>query len=112
MQMACFYGRNASFIDEGHDAEQWIVEDFEAFKKTCIEKILDHGLPVPIFSAHLMKNFRAAGEEHEPASAQTKDWLLRAHNRLPRACSTATRRRPRVNRRPLSWRRPRLVWLT
>ncbi|MDP7037794.1 MAG: Rieske (2Fe-2S) protein [Myxococcota bacterium] len=82
MQMACFYGRNASHIDKGHDAEQWVVEDFEAFKKTCIEKILDHGLPVPIFSAHLMKNFRAAVEEHEPASAQTKDWLLRAHNRF------------------------------
>jgi hypothetical protein len=63
LQMACFVGRNSAFIDGNVTVESWRPADREAFYRDCIARIMDHGEPDYIHSAHLVKTFLAAEEE-------------------------------------------------
>ena len=63
LQMACFVGRNSGFIDGQVAVEHWRPADREAFSRGCIARIMDHGEPDYIHSAHLVKTFLAAEEE-------------------------------------------------
>jgi hypothetical protein len=63
LQMACFIGRNSGFTDPAVALEDWRVRDRAAFGWACLARILDHGEPNYIHSAHLLKTFLAAREE-------------------------------------------------
>ena len=69
LQMACFVGRNARYLDRDEDVSAFSAEP-DAYLATARGIVLDHGEPEPIVSAHLLKTFsavralRAAG--HEP----------------------------------------------
>ncbi len=68
LQMACFVGRNSGFVDSKVTVEAWRPNDRRAFVRDCLERIMDHGEPDYIHSAHLVKTFLAAEEEIEAAS--------------------------------------------
>ena len=82
LQMACFVGRNRHFLDLELDVSPWIVENRENFFTEIHERLLDHGLRDPIFSAHLLKTAVAVEEELEYASNSCANYLLAALNRF------------------------------
>ena len=53
--MACFYGRNTFFTDQKIDQLDFEVTDLYSFERNVLDKILDHGMALPIYSAHLLK---------------------------------------------------------
>ncbi len=63
LQMACFVGRNQSYTDRKQDTESWYVESADEWMTAAWERILDHGMLPPIFSAHLLKMWCAVREE-------------------------------------------------
>jgi nitrite reductase/ring-hydroxylating ferredoxin subunit len=67
LQMACFVGRNGGFVDGTVTVETWRPRDRQAFVRDCLGRIMDHGEPDYIHSAHLVKTFLAAEEEIEAA---------------------------------------------
>jgi len=81
LQMACFLGRNAPYIDGGLDVAAWRVENPEAFFETTAQTLLDHGQSEYILSAHLLKTFTAVREEVLAAPGTRAD-LLAGLNRL------------------------------
>jgi nitrite reductase/ring-hydroxylating ferredoxin subunit len=82
LQMACFVGRNAAFLDRGLDAQAWRVDDARAFFDEVRERLLDHGLREPIFACHLLKTARAVQAEWATASPGCRAVLLAALNRF------------------------------
>ena len=80
--MACFLGRNRPYLDLGIDEAAWAVPDPDAFLATARERILDHGLRDPIFSAHLLKTTAAVAEELPLASASCRAALRASLNRF------------------------------
>ncbi len=81
VQMASFSGRNSSHV--GNIA----LEDWKILKSEFIEKsyahILDHGLGLPIFSAHILKTTIASLEEVDYlGECEVSDYLLAAMNRF------------------------------
>jgi nitrite reductase/ring-hydroxylating ferredoxin subunit len=81
LQMACFLGRNRPYLDLGIDESAWRVADPDAFFAAAHERILDHGIRDPIFSAHLIKPTAAVIEELPFASASCRAALLASLNR-------------------------------
>jgi nitrite reductase/ring-hydroxylating ferredoxin subunit len=81
LQMACFLGRNRPYLDLGIDERAWRVADADAFVAATHERILDHGMRDPIFSAHLIKPTAAVAEEAPHASASCRAALLASLNR-------------------------------
>ena len=63
LQMACFVGRNAGYVDTSLDTAPWRVEDREAFFDATAGRLFDHGQFEYIVAAHLLKTFMAAREE-------------------------------------------------
>ena len=63
LQMACFVGRNSGFVDKGISLDDWRANDRRAFERDCLRRLMDHGEPDYIHSAHLVKTFLAAREE-------------------------------------------------
>ncbi|MGF1608487.1 MAG: Rieske (2Fe-2S) protein [Kiloniellales bacterium] len=63
LQLACFAGRNAAFVDRELDGSEWQVKDPRAFIDGAIARLFDHGQPEYIVSAHLVKLLVAAREE-------------------------------------------------
>ncbi len=63
LQMACFVGRNSGFVDKGIALDGWRVGSRRSFEQDCLARIMDHGEPEYIHSAHLVKTFLAAREE-------------------------------------------------
>jgi nitrite reductase/ring-hydroxylating ferredoxin subunit len=63
LQMACFVGRNSGFVDKGIALADWRVGDRRSFEQDCLRRLMDHGEPEYIHSAHLLKTFLAAREE-------------------------------------------------
>jgi nitrite reductase/ring-hydroxylating ferredoxin subunit len=55
LQMACWSGRNQAYLDRSEPVEQWFVDDRDGFFEMGLEKVFDHGLLPPIFSAHAVK---------------------------------------------------------
>jgi nitrite reductase/ring-hydroxylating ferredoxin subunit len=82
LQMACFLGRNAPYLDLGIDESAWRVPDLDAFFAETHERILDHGMRDPIFSAHLVKPTAAVAEELPYASPSCRAALLASLNRF------------------------------
>jgi nitrite reductase/ring-hydroxylating ferredoxin subunit len=82
LQMACFVGRNSGFIDGQVAVEHWRPMDREAFSRACLARIMDHGEPDYIHSAHLVKTFLAAEEEiGSVPSADLQGMIMAAVNR-------------------------------
>ena len=63
LQMACFVGRNAPYVDRELDASEWQVADPAAFLETQLRGLFDHGQPEFIVSCHLMKILAATEAE-------------------------------------------------
>lgn len=61
LQMASFYGRNNTYTTEVSLAK-WKISQ-ENFKTLAVKVSLDHGMPLPIFSAHILKTAVATLEE-------------------------------------------------
>ena len=83
LQMACFVGRNAGFVDRELDTATWRVPDRRAFFAQAFHGLLDHGQAEYIVSAHLVKLLSAVHAEVEaaPAAPWVPD-LLAATNRF------------------------------
>jgi hypothetical protein len=62
LQMACFVGRNARYVDRRVDVSAFTVRHAEAFFEEANDVLLDHGQVEPIVSAHLLKTLTAAQE--------------------------------------------------
>ena len=82
LQMACFVGRNRPFLDMDLEERAWFVDDREGFLEASHQKILDHGLRDPIFSAHVLKTTVAVEEELRAASPSCQRYLLAGLNRF------------------------------
>jgi hypothetical protein len=87
LQLALFVGRNSGYLDPNMAAQtairEWAVTDETAFHERAIATIVDHGLGLPIFPAHLLKTWSAVRDEVAaglPAGARTA--MLAAVNRL------------------------------
>jgi hypothetical protein len=80
--MACFAGRNRRYLDLQLDEAPWFVDDAEEFFAGAHERLLDHGLRDPIFSAHLLKTTQAVEEELPAASESCRRYLLAGLNRF------------------------------
>ena len=63
LQIACFLGRNAGFVDPAYPADRWRVSDERAFVAEAAANIVDHGNPEYIVSALLLKMTCAVREE-------------------------------------------------
>lgn len=83
LQMACFAGRNARFVDIEHDYREWFVADPTAFLDATFRRLFDHAQPEPIVAAHLVKLTTAVAEEAAlaPDAAYTPV-MLAALNRM------------------------------
>ncbi len=83
LQMACFLGRNAAYVDKNLDTRPWQVEDPEAFFEATTNRLLDHGQFEYIVAAHQLKTFMAAREEFLVApQIPGRSDLLAGANRL------------------------------
>jgi len=65
LQLACFAGRNAAFIDRDLDGSEWAVADAPAFFEESLRGLFDHAQAEYIVSVHLVKLLVAAREEVE-----------------------------------------------
>ncbi|MAV35280.1 MAG: hypothetical protein CMJ59_07455 [Planctomycetaceae bacterium] len=82
LQMACFVGRNQRFLDPQIDLAHWRVAEAEPFLAEVRERLLDHGMRDPIFSAHLVKTTMAVERLVPHCHADTAEWLLAALHRF------------------------------
>jgi hypothetical protein len=87
LQLAMFVGRNKRYLDPDLTAtvalREWAVDDEQAFHAYAADRIVDHGLGLPIFPAHLLKTWSAVRAEVAaglPAGAHSA--MLAAVNRL------------------------------
>lgn len=83
LQLACFAGRNAAFVDRDLDTGEWAVADPAAFFEESLAGLFDHAQAEYIVSVHLVKVLVATREEIEarPAAPWVPD-LLAAVNRF------------------------------
>jgi nitrite reductase/ring-hydroxylating ferredoxin subunit len=70
LQLACFIGRNAGYVDPDLDAERFAVADPELFFPEQLEKMLDHGRDRFIISVHLLKTLCAGATLHAALPGQ------------------------------------------
>ena len=82
LQMACFYGRNTFFTDQKIDQLDFEVTDLYSFERNVLDKILDHGMALPIYSAHLLKTSKAVFEEGRGLNEKGKRKLYSSLNRF------------------------------
>jgi len=87
LQLAMFVGRNRGYLDPNittkEALEEWTVSDEAGFHDRAIATLVDHGLGLPIFPAHLLKTWSAVRDEVAaglPPTAATA--MLAAVNRL------------------------------
>ena len=87
LQLAMFVGRNSGYLYPSMAAQTaigaWAVTDETAFHERAIATIVDHGIGLPIFAAHLLKTWTAVRDEVAaglPAPARAA--MLAAVNRL------------------------------
>ncbi len=71
LQMACFVGRNAGFVDPEQDIENWRVGDGSDFLDRQQRALFDHAQPEHIVSCHLVKVLTALAEELAAARPDT-----------------------------------------
>jgi len=87
LQLAMFVGRNKSCLDPDLTAigalRRWGVDDEHAFHAHAADRIVDHGLGLPIFPAHLLKTWTAVrAEVAAGVPPDVRSTLLAAANRL------------------------------
>ncbi|HEV8552300.1 MAG TPA: Rieske (2Fe-2S) protein [Casimicrobiaceae bacterium] len=87
LQLAMFVGRNSGYLDPDMAAQtairEWAVTDETAFHERAIATIIDHGVGLPIFSAHWLKTWGAVRDEVAAgAPAGARSAMLAAVNRL------------------------------
>jgi nitrite reductase/ring-hydroxylating ferredoxin subunit len=63
LQMACFVGRNASYVDKTLDTSAWRVESRDKYFDDTAMRMFDHGQFEYIVAAHLLKTFMAGRAE-------------------------------------------------
>jgi len=83
LQIACFVGRNAGFVDKAVDAKPWQVTDARGFLDGALKGLLDHDEQEYIVSIHLVKLLSAV--KAEVTAAPDAPWvptLLAAVNRF------------------------------
>ncbi|MFQ5971671.1 MAG: Rieske (2Fe-2S) protein [Alphaproteobacteria bacterium] len=82
LQMACFVGRNAGYVEIDQDVSSWWVDDRRAFFDNAYRRVLDHGQADYIISCHYLKVLTAVEEEvaRRPQAPWTGD-ILAATNR-------------------------------
>ena len=78
LQMACFAGRNKSYVDPGIDETAWLPADPAAFVAQARRQLFDHGQFEYIVSAHLVKTACAVHDEIQAAPASPAAPLLAA----------------------------------
>lgn len=67
LQLACFVGRNAKYVDRALDVGQWRVAEPASFFAATRARLYDHGVGEFVVSAHLVKTTLAAEAEAEAA---------------------------------------------
>ncbi len=67
LQLACFVGRNAKYVDRGLDTSAWRSDDPRAFFDAAVKRLYDHGVGEFIVAAHQVKTTLAAAAEAEAA---------------------------------------------
>ncbi|MDJ0895498.1 MAG: Rieske 2Fe-2S domain-containing protein [Alphaproteobacteria bacterium] len=83
LQMACFVGRNAPFVEDDPEDAAWAVEDPQAFLRSSYAGLFDHAQPEFIVSSHLIKILTAVEDELDTApEAPWRADLLAAVNRF------------------------------
>jgi nitrite reductase/ring-hydroxylating ferredoxin subunit len=87
LQMALFVGRNSPYLAADDPAapvlQRWAVADEHAFDAQCTATLLDHGLALYIFPAHLLKTWTAVRDEIALGVPEATAQALRAAvNRL------------------------------
>jgi len=83
LQMACFSGRNAAFVDFSQDMKKWYIDDIDTFLKTAKQGLLDHANPEFIVSSHMAKIISAVEQEvgRNPEAVYIQD-MIAATNRF------------------------------
>jgi hypothetical protein len=82
LQMMAFVGRNLAYCSEAKDQSNWFIKDKKTFIHSAKEKLLDHGISLPIFSSHIVKTALAVFEEVRFSSSETQDVLMASLNRF------------------------------
>ena len=83
LQLACFSGRNAPYIDASQNVDRWQVQDADGFITDTIESMFDHGCEEFIVSVHLVKTTCAVREEiSNGIDPQVNATVLAALNRF------------------------------
>ena len=91
LQMACFTGRNAAYVDKGLDTAPWRVEEPEIFFEATALRLFDHGQFEYIVAAHLLKTFMAARDE--VLAAPEAPWTTEVLAGVNRFLNTPVKRR-------------------
>jgi len=85
LQIACFVGRNAAYVDKDIDTAPWQIADNQAadFMDQCKRGLFDHGRNEPIVACHLVKLVMAVADEiADGPTPSTKAALLTSLNRF------------------------------
>jgi len=83
LQLGCFLGRNAAFVDPEIDGTEWLVADPTAFLHESMEGLYDHGNPEFIVSSHLVKILTALADDvSECGSSPALPMMLAGVNRF------------------------------
>ena len=83
LQLACFVGRNKSYVDADLNVSKWRVKDPKVFFAAEYDALFDHGVWRSILAAHRLKTLAAA--DHLLAAkpkAPYRDVLLASVNRF------------------------------
>jgi len=82
LQLACFAGRNLSFVDRRQNLSGWRVPDADRFFSGAVDRLFDHGVEDYIVAIHLVKTVMAARDEvRAGAAGDAVPVLLAAINR-------------------------------
>jgi nitrite reductase/ring-hydroxylating ferredoxin subunit len=81
LQLACFIGRNAGYVDPGFDEGPFRVRDIPTFLDAAETRMLDHGRDRFIISVHLLKTL-AAGRRLIAAAPDAAPVIASALNRF------------------------------
>ncbi len=91
LQIGCFLGRNAGFVDHDFDPAPFAVTDPAAFLADEKRKLFDHGNPEFIVSAHLVKLVTAVAEEL--AERPAAPWAAEAAQAVNRFLTSPLKRK-------------------
>lgn len=91
LQIGCFLGRNAKYVDAGQDVSIWHVDDPVLFAGQASENAVDHGQFEYIVAAHILKLSHAVSEELE--FQPNADWAGTAAAALNRFLNSPLKRK-------------------